>query len=82
MASIQILELRPVDGQIEDLSYDKTGLIMGGDDAGFDLLDCAAAFLEKVGAQLSGDGLTPGELYTFLGEFLRCTVIVTGAETV
>ncbi len=30
MASIQILELRPVDGQIEDLSYDKTGLIMGG----------------------------------------------------
>ncbi len=30
MASIQVLELRPVEDQIEDLSYDMTGSIRGG----------------------------------------------------
>ena len=30
MASIQILELRSVEDQIEDLSYDMTGSILGG----------------------------------------------------
>ena len=38
MASIQILELDPVEGQIEDLSYDMTDIIRGGG-----LLDFIAA---------------------------------------
>ncbi|MGK7936509.1 MAG: hypothetical protein AB4206_12040 [Xenococcaceae cyanobacterium] len=30
MASIQILEISPVEGQIEELSYDMTDIIRGG----------------------------------------------------
>ncbi len=30
MASIQIVELHPVENQIEDLSYDMTDIIRGG----------------------------------------------------
>ena len=34
MASIQILEIRPVEDQVEDLSYDMTDSIRGGFDLG------------------------------------------------
>ncbi len=30
MASIQILEIRPVEYEVEELSYDMTGSIVGG----------------------------------------------------
>ena len=32
MASIQVLELRPVDAPVEELSYDEAGNILGGQD--------------------------------------------------
>ncbi len=51
MASIQILEIRPVEYEVEELSYDMTGRIVGG--VGFDLdprlfLECVSTFLSDL----------------------------------
>ncbi len=50
MASIQVLELRPVEDQVEDLSYDVAGNIAGGgviEDVGL-LIQQLLLFSEKV----------------------------------
>ena len=63
MASIQILELRPLEAQVEDLSYDMTGSIMGGGD-----IDCVVEFVNDfIDAFTSGNlDLIPGILVTYL----------------
>ena len=51
MASIKVLELRSLDDQVEDLSYDMSGSIRGGFDLGawFDqFLDVQQELLEFV----------------------------------
>ncbi len=40
MASIQVLEIRPLEVQVEDLSDDMTGSILGG------ALDCVAKYID------------------------------------
>ena len=65
MASIQVLELRPVDGQIEDLSYDMTGSILGGSN-----IDCIRNFVSAfIEAFQAGDFYAIPEILT---EYLQC----------
>lgn len=59
MASIQVLELRPVEVPIEDLSYDEAGGIQGGDRIQ-DTLNFILDFFETYNL---------GEFYGSFGEF-------------
>ena len=45
MASIQILEIRPVEVEVEDLSIDVTGSIRGGNEKIDQIYHCFAEFL-------------------------------------
>ncbi len=71
MASIQILELRPVEDQVEDLSYDMTGSILGGSN-----IDCIRNFISAfIEAFQSGDFLAIPEIVT---EYVQCIEADTG----
>ena len=63
MASIQILELRPVEDQIEDLSVDITSSIHGGDGFVENFFDSIDRFLERILDDVDID----------VNQFLRCT---------
>ena len=72
MASIQVLELRPVEGQIEDLSYDMTDIIRGGTVQG--AYKCLFDGITLLLAELQGDGLTPTETVLIWADTLTCVV--------
>ena len=66
MASIQVLELRPVEAQIEELSYDMTDSIRGGDlfDAVKILVECYSDFIRDI-----SDGRSDPDIFR---DFARC----------
>ena len=72
MASIQVLELRPVEGQIEDLSYDMTDIIRGGTIRG--AYECLFKGIGALLDELRGDGLTPTETVLIWSDTLTCVV--------
>ena len=66
MASIQVLEIRPLEYEVEDLSYDMTDSIRGG--VGFELiglLECVGDLVDEV-AEDGTVGVRP------VAEFFRC----------
>ena len=67
MASIQILEICPVENQIQELSYDMTDSIRGGGVEEFveSMLNCVGQFLEDAG----DDSFDP---LSSTGKFLNC----------
>ena len=71
MASIQILELLPVEAQIDDLSYDTTNLIHGGSIP--NAVDCIIDGLQEIGRELNM-GLSAKELFFIYLEALTCAV--------
>ena len=73
MASIQILEIRPLEAQVEELSDNIIGNIWGGDDSATlaSPLPCISAFLDLL-AEFSTDGFTRGEILGATAAFLEC----------
>ena len=74
MASIQILELRPVEAHIEDLSYDMTGSIVGGIEPTY--FDCVGNFLKDLGRELTNPFLNPGNVLAIIGEYYSCIALL------
>ena len=66
MASIQVLELRPVEDQIKDLSYDMTDSIRGGASASA-IIDCLATFWDALAAAESVD-----DVFTAQAALIEC----------
>ena len=71
MASIQILELRPVECELEDLSYDITDIIRGGglEEALTIAVECYRNLAKGI-----FDGLPNHDLF---GDFAECMLAAT-----
>ncbi len=67
MASIQVLEIRPVEVQVEELSDNITGSIRGGDENAA-ILDCVGLFLNALDAG--------GNPLQAVGDFLACLALI------
>ena len=72
MASIQILEIRPIEDQIEELSYDTTGSIWGGSRL-TELYACVIQLWIDLAAAES-----PTDVYNAQIEFATCVDDVFG----
>ncbi len=70
MATIQILEIRPVEYEVEELSLDITSNIRGGVDVDDNaaILDCLGIFFEAVDS-----GVSP---LTAIGNLFDCLALV------
>ena len=69
MASVQVLEIRPLEYEVEELSADMVGSIWGG----LSLLDCSGQYLRDLAAVYQPDGTF--DVQGFLdatGKFLQC----------
>lgn len=73
MASIQILEICPVEAQIEDLSDDLTDSIRGGSIKLFTeaILDCVGDFLQDAASQDFNPFLSAGTFLKCVGNAFR-----------
>ena len=71
MASIQVLELHPVEAQIEELSYDMTDSIRGGSLLG--AYDCVFDGVQKIFRELQ-DGLSGEEALGIWIETVTCAL--------
>ncbi len=73
MASIQILEISPVEAQLEELSYDISGNIRGGEGETFvSPLGCIGEFFTALAAELQNEVYDPAAILKITGKFLQC----------
>ena len=76
MSSIQILEIPPVEAQIQDLSYDMTGSIVGGQVIEPTLIDCVSDLLGDLGRELGDADADPYKILTIISDYLACVSLL------
>ena len=81
MASIQILEISPVEYEVEELSYDITLNIRGGEGELTSPLGCIGQFFIELALEIGNEVYDPGAILDITGRFLNCLGFVANPET-